>query len=70
MEKCHEFNTDLHILFVDYKKTFDMHRTGFLNGIGSYGFPKKLVRLVEMIVKCSGAKITTDGNVSKSLNVL
>jgi hypothetical protein len=23
MEKCFEFNTDLHILFVDYKKAFD-----------------------------------------------
>jgi sorting nexin-29 len=71
MEKCFEFNTDLHILYVDYKKAFDnIKRTELLNAMGSYGIPKKLVRLVEMTMKDSDAKITCGGNVSKSFNVL
>jgi hypothetical protein len=66
-----EFNTDLHILFVDYKKAFDnINRTELLNVMGSYGIPKKLVRLVKMTMKDSNAKITIAGNVSKSFNVL
>jgi hypothetical protein len=38
--------------------------------MGSYGIPKKLVRLVEMTMKDSDAKITIGGNASKSFNVL
>jgi hypothetical protein len=71
MEKCLEFSTDLHILLVDYKKAFDnINRTELLNAMGSYGNPKELVRLVEMTIKDSDAKITIGGNVSKSFNVL
>jgi hypothetical protein len=70
MDKCFEFNTDLHI-FVDYKKTFgNITRTELLNSMGSYGIPKKLVRLLEMTMKDNDAKITIGGNVSKSFNVL
>jgi hypothetical protein len=35
--------------------------------MGSYGISKKLLRLVEMTVKDSDAKITINGNVNKSL---
>jgi hypothetical protein len=37
--------------------------------MGSYSIPKKLVRLVEMIMKDSDTK-TIVGNVSKSFNVM
>jgi hypothetical protein len=71
MEQCLKFNTDLHILFVDYKMAFDnIKRTELLNAMGSYGIPKKLVRLVETTMKESHAKITIGGNLSKSFNVL
>jgi hypothetical protein len=61
MGKCSEFNTDVHILFVDYKKAFDninTRRIELLNATGSYGIPRKLVRLGEMTMKDSDAKIT------------
>jgi hypothetical protein len=38
--------------------------------MGSYSMPKKLVRLVEMTMNDSDAKISIGGNVSKSFNVL
>jgi 1-aminocyclopropane-1-carboxylate deaminase/D-cysteine desulfhydrase-like pyridoxal-dependent ACC family enzyme len=38
--------------------------------MGSYDIPRKLVRLVEMTMKDSDAKITIGGNVNKSFNVL
>jgi hypothetical protein len=53
------------------KKAFDnINGTELLNTMGSYGNPKKLVRLLEMTMKDSDAKITVGGNVSKSFNVL
>jgi hypothetical protein len=65
IEKCFEFNTDFHILFVDYKKAFDnINRTELLNAMGSYGIPKKLV---EMTMENSDAKITIGGNVLQGL---
>jgi hypothetical protein len=73
MEKCFEFNTDFHTLFVDYtcKKAFDnINRTDLINALGSYGIPKKLVRLVEMTIKDSDTKIKIGGKVSKAFNVL
>jgi hypothetical protein len=71
MEKCFEFNTDLLILFVDYKKAFDnINRTVLLSAMGNYGIPKNILILVEMTMKDSDAKITIGGNVSKSFNVL
>jgi hypothetical protein len=65
MEKCFEFNTELHILFLD-----NVNRTELLIAMGSCVVPKKLVRLVEMTMKDSDPKITVGGNVSKSFNVL
>jgi hypothetical protein len=41
-----------------------------LNTMGSYGIPRKPVRLGEMTMKDSDTKITIGANVSKSLNVL
>jgi hypothetical protein len=52
MEKCFQFNTDLHILLADYKKASDnIKRTELLTGMGSYGIPKKPVRPAEMTCK-------------------
>jgi sorting nexin-29 len=71
MEKCFEFNNHLHISFVDYKKAFDnINRTELLNAMGSYGIPNRPFRLIDMTIKDIDAKITIDGNVSKSFNVL
>jgi hypothetical protein len=41
-----------------------------LNAVGSYGIPKKHVRLVEMTMKDSDAKISIGGNVSELFNGL
>ena len=70
MEKCFEFNTDLHILFVDYKQAFDsVNRVELLNIMEGYGIPKKLIRLVDMTMRDSNARITIAGNVSNALNI-
>jgi hypothetical protein len=53
------------------KKAFDnINRTEFLNAMGSYGIPRKLVGLVEIAMENNDVKITNGGNVSKSFNVL
>jgi hypothetical protein len=49
------------------RKLLITNRTEFLNAMGGYGIPKKLV---EMTMKDNDAKITISGNGSKSFNVL
>jgi len=70
MEKCFEFNTELHFLFVDFKQAFDsINRIELINAIESFGIPKKLVRLVNMAMENNKAKVIIDGNVGKDFDV-
>ena len=70
MEKCFEFNTELHFLFVDFKQAFDsINRIELINAIESFGIPKKLVRLVNMAMENNKAKVIMDGNVGKDFDV-
>lgn len=42
-----EWNSSLHVCFVNYVKTFDsIHRNTLWKIMGSYGIPPKLVRMV------------------------
>ena len=61
LEKCYEHDIKLHILFVDFKRAFD-------NIIGhklrkDIETPRKLIRLINMTMESSQAKIITrNGN--------
>jgi hypothetical protein len=42
MEKRYEYNTDLHMLFIDFRQTFDsIYRNQSFMALESYGIPKK-----------------------------
>ncbi|XP_025421560.1 uncharacterized protein LOC112691510 [Sipha flava] len=48
LQKMWEFNKDVYILFVDFKKAYDsIHRASLINILREFKFPKKLVNLVE-----------------------
>lgn len=57
MEQTIEWNSSLHVCFVDYEKAFDSaDRETFWKIIESYGIPPKLVRMVKaMQVKPVGS---------------
>jgi len=51
-----EFNKDVYILFVDFKKAYDsIHRASLINILREFKFPKKLVNLIEACI--NGTKI-------------
>jgi sorting nexin-29 len=71
VEKCFEFNTELHLLFAYFRQAFESDsRMELLHILGSYGLPKKLVRLVRMTLKGSKARILCGGNTNKIRDVV
>jgi hypothetical protein len=50
-EKCHEFNIELHNIFIDYSRAFDsVYRNKIIECLLKYGVPTKLIRLISVIV--------------------
>lgn len=48
LEKCNEYNVDLHHLYVDFKQAYNVNRNELLKIMDTLGVPKKLVRLTRM----------------------
>ncbi|XP_055387207.1 uncharacterized protein LOC129615849 [Condylostylus longicornis] len=58
MEKCAEFNMDLHMLFIDFKQTFDSVKRGIIENIfDELRIPKKLTNLIMMTLHNTKAKV-------------
>jgi len=46
-EKCHEYNIDLHNIFVDYLEAFDsINRNEEIDRLNEYNIPSKLIKLI------------------------
>ena len=70
MEKCYEFNTPLHILFVDFKQAFDsINRIYLINAMYECGIPSKLVRLADMTLQNSEARVIVGGLLSQNFDI-
>ena len=62
MEKCHEHNTKLHLLFVDFRQVFDsVHKDGLYWYMERKGIPKKFIRLIKTTLNETKAKVMIDG---------
>lgn len=47
-QKTWKFDKEMHVLFIDFKKTYDsIHRKILINILIEYNFPQKLVKLIE-----------------------
>jgi hypothetical protein len=47
--KCHEYNIDLHNIFVDYLQAFDsINRNNVIDCLNEYNIPSKLIKLVAL----------------------
>ena len=52
LEKCYAHDTDLHFLFIDFKKAFDsINQKKLLESLASFGIPKKIERLVKITLE-------------------
>lgn len=67
MEKCYELNKDLHILFVDFKQTYDsIGREQLWIALRNFGIPRKLVRLVQICNQQTYCKMHFMGETSEA----
>jgi hypothetical protein len=65
MEKHYEHGTDLNMLFVDLRKSFDsVNRERIYEAMKQMEIPDKLIRLTRMTVNTTQAKIKIDNKLS------
>jgi sorting nexin-29 len=70
MEKCYEYNTDLHMLFIDFRQAFDsIYRNQLFMALESYGIPVKIIRLLKMTLNNNTSKALVANNSSRHFNI-
>lgn len=70
LEKCYEYKTDLHMLFVDFQGAFDsINRKQIYAALESSGVPNKLIKLVKMTLNKSQAKVVVEKKLTRSITV-
>jgi sorting nexin-29 len=70
MEKCFEYDIDLHMLFIDFQQAFDSIKRGeLLNAMEGFGIPRKLVRLAGLTMRESRSKAFIGGKTSRTFEV-
>jgi hypothetical protein len=58
IEKCHEFNIELHNVFIDYTQAFDtVFRDKILKCLNNYEVPSKLMKLVAKTLQNTKARV-------------
>ena len=58
IEKCYEYNIDIHNIFIDYTHAFDsIKKNKILDSLIQYKIPPKLIRLVKLTLENTTAKI-------------
>jgi hypothetical protein len=70
LEKAYEFGIDLHLLFIDFKQTYDtVDRKYLFEGLKEFGIPKKLVNLIKMTLIGSNCRVKIQGQLSSNFKV-
>jgi len=65
LEKKREYNEEVHQLFIDFKKAYDLVRREVLYKIlNESGIPRKLVRLIKMSLSETYSRVRVGKNVS------
>ena len=58
IEKCCEYNIDIHNIFIDYMHAFDsINRNKILDSLTQYKIPSKLIRLIKLTLENTTAKV-------------
>jgi len=65
VEKSHEFDKDIHLLFIDFRAAYDsINRDKLWEVMGQLGIPAKLIRLIKACSYNSKSKISFGGDLS------
>ena len=58
LEKCYEYNLEMHVLFIDFKQAFDyVHRQKNIEILQELTISNKLVRLIKMTIQNTEARV-------------
>jgi len=70
LEKCYEYNVNVHQLYIDFRKAYDTVRRGkVIEALKSFGITPKLVRLVRMTLVDTTSMVKVDGQLSPPFRV-
>jgi sorting nexin-29 len=66
-EKCHEYNIELYILYIDFKQAFDtLKRQIMLQRLQETGISNKLIRLIKMTIQYTRASVVVENLKNRS----
>jgi len=70
IEKSHEFDKDVHLLFVDFKAAYDsVNRERLWKVMDQLGIPRKIIRMIRACVNGSKCKVKYGGEESEEFEV-
>ncbi|XP_055375384.1 uncharacterized protein LOC129608086 [Condylostylus longicornis] len=70
MEKCYEYNMDLHILCIDFQRAFDsVKRSKIREALIGRGIPHKLIQMTLLTMQDSKTSVLIQGQTSKEFAV-
>jgi hypothetical protein len=63
IEKCHEYNIELHNVFIDYTQAFDsVFRDKIIKCLNKYEVPSKLIKLIARTLQGTKARVKVNQN--------
>jgi hypothetical protein len=69
MEKCYEYNTNLTMLFIDFRQAFDsIYKNQLFMALEFYGTPEKIIRLIKMTSNDKTCNVLIANNSSTHFN--
>jgi sorting nexin-29 len=62
-EKCHEYNIDLHNIFIDFSQAFDtVNRDVIYNSLIKHNVPDKLIKLIKLTMQQTKMKVKVNNS--------
>jgi len=70
IEKCHEFNIELHNIFIDYTHAFDsVFRDKIIECLNKYEIPSKLIKLIARTLQDTKARVKVNQNYTEKFEI-
>jgi hypothetical protein len=70
IEKCYEYNIDIHNIFIEYMHAFDsIKRNKILDSLTQNKIPPKLIRLIKLTLKNTRTKVKVNNEYTEEFRV-
>jgi sorting nexin-29 len=70
LEKCYEYNIEMHVLFIDFKQAFDsVDKQNTIQILQELRIPNKLVRLIKMTIQNMEASVKIENLTSNPFSI-